>query len=33
MVGSTCGGVCTDQTDLANNKVVGEGFEIGRAHV
>ena len=27
MVGSTCGGVCTDQTDLANNKVVGEGFD------
>ena len=27
MVGPACGEVCTDQTDLANNKVVGEGFD------
>lgn len=27
MVGSACGGVCIDQTDLANNKVVGKGFD------
>ena len=27
MVGSACGGVRTDQTDLANNKIVGEGLE------
>ena len=27
MVGSACGGVRTNQTDLANNKAVGKGFD------
>ena len=27
MVGLACGGVRTDQTDLANNKAVGKGLE------
>ena len=28
MVGSVYVGVCTDQTDLANSKVLGKGYDV-----